>query len=47
MNVTLNHGMSLFHLYADDLERQRLKDIYLLTAGGLLMLGLGCTVALQ
>jgi len=37
-------GVSLFHMEMNDLARQRLKDIFLLIAGGLLMLGLTCAV---
>jgi hypothetical protein len=44
VSIQLNRGMSIFHLFMDDLQRQKWKDIYLLLAGGLLMLALGCFV---
>jgi len=44
INIKMNSGIAIFHLFLDDLSRQRQKDIFLLIAGGVLVLGLGCLV---
>ncbi len=44
LTVQFNRGLALFKASFTDRRRQRFKDIYLLVAGGLLMLGVGCIV---
>jgi hypothetical protein len=46
INVSLYRGFALFELTAIDLRRERSKEIILLLAGGLLVLGVGCLVDL-
>lgn len=46
INVSVNRGLSTFELVVTDLKRERSKEIILLVAGGLLVLGFGCLVDL-
>lgn len=46
VSLDLNHGLCLFEVNLRDTERERRKEIILLLAGGLLILGLGCIVDL-
>jgi hypothetical protein len=46
INVSVSRGLSTFELVVTDLKRERSKEIILLVAGGLLVLGFGCLVDL-
>ncbi|MFK3967949.1 hypothetical protein ACI2KT_30715 [Ensifer adhaerens] len=46
IDVSVSRGLASFQLIVTDLRRERSKEITLLVAGGLLMLGLGCLVDL-
>ena len=46
INVSVSRGLATFELAVTDLRRERSKEIILLVAGGLLVLGFGCLVDL-